>query len=677
MHPAPRGQILIVGAVAMVVLLGIAALVIDLGFSWMLRRQEQNAVDPASVAAARYLPDSNWAEAYKAACFYVKEHGFFETDNDSCQAARDAGDMYVGVPRTGVYAGRSGFVEVWINAEHPVFFGRILGQDEAWVSTFAVAANGGSGVGNPSANSLVAFDPESCGAGQINGNGEVNITNLSGSGPGGFVYVNSICGIDPPGGSDDDSCNNAGTGGFTMNGNPSSLLTEQVFVRGTCDTNPGPWADGDVTEGAAEITDTLLGLIEPSIAGQPGWGTAALGCPTGGVPLVPGPGCSFTSNTPATLSPGTYYGGIVISGRAQVRFNPGVYYIAGGGIQYQGNDDSLFEVIGGTGGDPGRALFFSTGDPNYGGVCAIDPTFPQNSPPQFGVPDGDSPAPDGVDGAWLTQANTAGTYTAIAEPVGDATADATYLASPAEPSALNHFEVTLSDVVPPIPESGTFVRYRYGKPVGSDAVINLEVELRQGTTVIASSQLHSDIPTITTWQDGSFELTAADIAEITNWADLRLNFKATSTPGADSDIELDRALVSWAQLQIPADASRNCQGMIRLAGRADLKAWGTAVSPWTNLLFWQDGTATGNGEANNPVAMIDIQGQGTMDISGTIYAPQALVKIAGNGTSDADVAAVQVLAWQFQIGGNGVLNMPYDPDQLFGTPQTAQKGLVE
>jgi hypothetical protein len=75
--------------------------------------------------------------------------------------------------------------------------------------------------------------------------------------------------------------------------------------------------------------------------------------------------------------------------------------------------------------------------------------------------------------------------------------------------------------------------------------------------------------------------------------------------------------------------------------------------------------------------MINVQGNGGMNIAGTIYAPKALVKIAGNGESDADVAAVQVLAWQFQVGGNGVLNMPYDPDQLFGTPQAAQKGLVE
>ena len=675
MNPAPRGQVLIIGAVAMVVLLGIAALVVDLGFGWMLRRAEQNAVDPAAVAAARYIPDilddGDWTEAYRAACFYLNQHGFFEDNNDTCQEARTAGDLWVGNPRDGDFAGSPGAVEVWMSAEHEVFFGRLFGQSTASVATSAVAANGDTGVGNASPNALVAFDPQSCGAGQVNGNGQVNITNLGDPGtPGGFVYVNSLCGINPPGGSDDDTCNNAGTGGFTMNGNPSILVTEQLFVRGTCDTNPGPWS-GTTTEGAAEITDGLFGLVEPSIVGQPEWGRTS--CPVGGTLLVPGPGCSFTSRTPTTLSPGAYYGGIVISGQAQVRFNPGVYYIAGGGIQYQGNASSAFEVIGGTGGNPGRALFFSTGNPAYGGVCALDPTFPQNSPPQFALPDGDLT----FDGAWLTETNAAGTYTTIAELAGDVTADATYLASPAEPTGPNHFEVRLSDIVPPIPDSGIFVRYRYGEQVGSDAVINLEVELLKGTTVIAS-QLQSDIPAISSWQVGEFELTTADLAEIgTDWTDLRLNFKATSTPGADGDTNLDRALVSWAQVQIPADSSRHCQGMIRLAGQADVKAFATDVDPWTGLLFWQDGTLTGNGRGNNPVAMIDVQGNGGMYIAGTIYAPSALVKINGNGTSEADVAAVQVLAWQFQVGGNGILNIPYDPDQLFGTPMVARKGLVE
>lgn len=667
MNPAPRGQILPIVGVAMIVLLGVAALVIDLGFSWVLLRHEQNAVDPASVAAARYLPDSNWTEAYTAACFYVQEHGFFEDDDATCSTARAAGDLYVGTPRFGDYAGDTGAVEVAIEATHPAFFGRIFGQETASVSTYAVAANGATGVGNVNANSLVAFDPASCGAGQINGNGEVNITNSTGD-PGGFVYVNSLCGIDPPGGSTNDICDNAGTGGLTMNGNPSSLSTEHVYVRGTCDTNPGPW-DGDTTEGAPEITDGVFGLVEPSIVGQPEWGRAS--CPMGGTLLTPGPGCSFTRASPiVTLSPGVYYGGIVVSGQAKVQLNPGVYYIAGGGIQYQGNSNSSFDVIGGTGGNPGRALFFSTGDPTYAGICALDPTFPQNSPPQFGPPDGDLT----FDGAWLTELDAPGTYTAIADLVGDATADVTFLKSPSSPTAPNHFEVSLADIVPPIPDSGIFVRYRYGKPAGSTATINLEVELLQGTTVIAS-KVESNIPSITPWLDGSFELTTANLAAITDWTDLRLNFKATSTGGSDPN--LDRALVSWAQLQIPAIESRRCQGMIRLAGQADVTAWATDVDPWGGLLMWQDGTLTGNGKGNNPVAMINIQGNGEMDIAGTIYAPKALVKIAGNGVSDADTAAVQVLAWQFQIGGNGVLNMPYDPDQFFGTPESAQKGLVE
>ena len=120
---------------------------------------------------------------------------------------------------------------------------------------------------------------------------------------------------------------------------------------------------------------------------------------------------------------------------------------------------------------------------------------------------------------------------------------------------------------------------------------------------------------------GEFELTTADRAEITDWTDLRLNFKATATPGADDTV--NRALVSWAQLQIPAIGTRHCQGMIRLAGQADVRAWATDIDPWAGLLFWQDGTLDGNGKGNNPVAMIDVQGNGGM-ASPARRAPKAL-----------------------------------------------------
>jgi uncharacterized membrane protein len=75
-HPERRGQVLIIVAFAMVVLMGIGAIVIDLGLSWMLRRHEQNAADPASIAAAAYIEEGDnattRAKMHTAACFYAK-----------------------------------------------------------------------------------------------------------------------------------------------------------------------------------------------------------------------------------------------------------------------------------------------------------------------------------------------------------------------------------------------------------------------------------------------------------------------------------------------------------------------------------------------------------------------------------------------------------------------------
>ena len=51
-----RGQVLVIFVGALFLLFAIAALVIDLGFAFMIRRQEQNAADPGAIAAARIHP---------------------------------------------------------------------------------------------------------------------------------------------------------------------------------------------------------------------------------------------------------------------------------------------------------------------------------------------------------------------------------------------------------------------------------------------------------------------------------------------------------------------------------------------------------------------------------------------------------------------------------------------
>ena len=203
-----RGQIVILVAASLIVLMGVMALAIDLGFSWMLRRQEQNAADPAAIAAARWLRDPVTGDAMvdmpamKAdACFYAQQNGFFESDL-GCNAAFTNGDLQVSSPpKSGDYVGMTGHVQVTIRASHPTFFGRIFGSDEAVVTTAAVAANTTE---NSYSSSLHALDPHGCEAGKIQGNGgpssgaKVSIVPLVDPDTGlpfagGFVQINSDC----------------------------------------------------------------------------------------------------------------------------------------------------------------------------------------------------------------------------------------------------------------------------------------------------------------------------------------------------------------------------------------------------------------------------------------------------------------------------------------------------
>ena len=88
---------LIIVAFAMIGLLAIGAIVVDLGLSWMLRRHEQNAADPAAIAAAAYIDEGDTAatraKMATAACFYVQQNGFFENDSASCSAAMASGSL--------------------------------------------------------------------------------------------------------------------------------------------------------------------------------------------------------------------------------------------------------------------------------------------------------------------------------------------------------------------------------------------------------------------------------------------------------------------------------------------------------------------------------------------------------------------------------------------------------
>jgi hypothetical protein len=399
----PRGQIILMVAFALVVLLGILALAFDLGFSWMLHRKEQNAADPAAIAAARWLKDSLGnavdpvsvqAEMNADACFYAQQNGFFVTDV-GCATALAAGDLQVHSPPVrGDHAGSAGKVQVIIHDTHPTFFARIWGQREAAVVTAAVAAND---TGNSNSSSLVALQPicEGGSAGTVTGGGTVNIFPTDPGTPGGYVHINSPCGDS----TDDDCENGSGSSALDVSGG-GTLITPFAYVVGTCvengnnpgNANPGLWCDQTFTsddcideDSYPPLADPLAGVPEPEFDNFPNGmcpdGSESTPSSTAPCDLKKSSYCPPDPDNPSvdicTLAPGVYYGGWSVGSRVRLFLEPGMYILAGGGIKLSGTEASIEAVTSPLVGDA-RIMIFSTdgpGCPGIGAQCQGDITF--------------------------------------------------------------------------------------------------------------------------------------------------------------------------------------------------------------------------------------------------------------------------------------------------------------
>ena len=399
----PRGQILLIVAFAMAVLLGICALVVDLGFSWMLRRQEQNAADPGAIAAARWLRDPVTGDAVDPAlvqpnmdaegCFYAQENGFFPDDGGCASALADDALLVVSPPTTGPFSGFAGYVQVTITDDHPVFFGRILGQTSATVRTSAVAANNVEG---SYTSSLHALDPTGCHAGQIQGTGgpssgaKVRIVpdidpDTSLPFTGGYVQVNSSC--DGPVTPATLATCGGGDGALKVAGG-SSLDAQGVYTYGDCARDGGatittPDADR-VHQGALPVGDPLMQVQGPPFdEGDPGAScgvggpvldalTNNEGCSGGGSGEWDWIPCADDSSVRCVeLDPGIYYGGWTLTtNKYRLLLNPGLYIMAGGGIKQTG---SAIQAVSGDG-DPATAqvLIYNTDNPAYADQCAAN-----------------------------------------------------------------------------------------------------------------------------------------------------------------------------------------------------------------------------------------------------------------------------------------------------------------
>ena len=324
----------------MVAVMIIAALVFDVGQNLLDRRTQQNAADAAALAGARFLalpackPVSGvqppCPEAAAAAVSVATSNGY--TDG----AASRTVDIFIPPNSQSQFSGFPGHIQVVLGSSRGSFFAGVMGASTQQVATLAVAAN----IEDFSLSfALLALNDDACNAGHITGNGVININ--------ADIQVNSTC---------------SSSGALTVGGAGATVnaATATCSTSGTIQINSG-------TLNCAQQLESVEPQLFPTIGGPAVQPTPLAPTLTGGVATgpankrtigagCPGQGSAATLATPnvckiqsdkdvaATVSlyPGTYPGGLLLTqgpsdALLSVYLEPGIYYIAGGGLEVQGN----------------------------------------------------------------------------------------------------------------------------------------------------------------------------------------------------------------------------------------------------------------------------------------------------------------------------------------------------
>jgi hypothetical protein len=303
-----RGQGLILAAMAMVVIVGLLALVADGGLVLQERRQLQGAADAAALAGAAELPSSP-STAVQRALDYVERNGIDPDDPDTT------------VQVTTPYEGDPGKIEVTISRNVGFVFGPVLGMDVAQVDARAVGESSGSGGGG---YGILVLNQTACSAFKQSGSANLTIED-------GGIMVNSDC---------TSALKKTGSGDLTA-AVINYFQAGGYQISGSGDVTPMP-----PLPVAERVEDPLQDWVPP----EPG---------------DPAPGSVGTADDPQlthlmgsgnrTVYPGTYYGGLKISGSGDTTFEPGSYIMAGGGLELTGSGDYTGDGV----------MIYNTNDPDH------------------------------------------------------------------------------------------------------------------------------------------------------------------------------------------------------------------------------------------------------------------------------------------------------------------------
>jgi hypothetical protein len=295
------GQMVPLVAGALFVIMGLAAMVVDLGFLYATRRNMQTAADAAAVAGANALGQACGTNAgcncdSQASCAAAGADVATLNGYTSGSLPNASTTVTVGNPRTPPPNPINGiFVQASVSEAVPTFFMRAVGFPTVNVGATAIAGY------SPTPLCMEAL----CGGSQT--------INLSGS-----ASINAPnCAIE------DESSNSDGlnlSGGATLTAGSIGLVSNTWTGNGGGGVTPTPQYP------VAAVPDPLSSLVPPAPCSSSGGCT---GAPCNSL-TTSGHGYSVSSTPSGPINPGVYCGGIAVSGNNTVlTLNPGTYILVG------------------------------------------------------------------------------------------------------------------------------------------------------------------------------------------------------------------------------------------------------------------------------------------------------------------------------------------------------------
>lgn len=290
-----HGAVAITLALSMVMLLGLAALVVDIGYAYEHRRHMQTAADAGALAGAAEIYRDRTGSVVSSASTATALNGYVDGN----------GKIVVTVyhpPANGPHADDARFVEVLVEDNVATFFAGILDFDFLKVTARAVA-----GVGGSSGDCVYALDPSMENALQTQSSAELN----AGCG----LVVNS-------------------RHARALRAESSSKITgTSVSVTGGASLLSNAKVTPTAQTGDPPRPDPLASLPAPYVGG-----------------------CTYTGQVvikkDTTLDPGVYCGGIVVKQSSVLTLNPGMYILKGGGLvlesssEIQGDGVTIYNTFG-------------------------------------------------------------------------------------------------------------------------------------------------------------------------------------------------------------------------------------------------------------------------------------------------------------------------------------------